>query len=226
MPDSAMRKFGQWVTHYLWTEVLQVEDVPTKWHNFVTTTSEAFNRYFPAKRVTVHPPDAPWMTPHIKRLIRQRNWAFHSCPIQYRKLRNKVIPEIKTAKASYHPNKIHQLKLTNNRQWYDKIRALCGLRKHYPLLTCTSHFPTDAAAYKINSHFATICQTFPSIHSSPLPSFLPTPFPPPTVQVYKRILKLKPRSTTPTDLPIKIYKEFAPELAAPLCSIINASLFQ
>ncbi|XP_045114812.1 uncharacterized protein LOC123506629 [Portunus trituberculatus] len=46
------------------------------------------------------------------------------------------------------------------------------------------------------------------------------------MDVYKRILKLKPRSTTPTDLPIKIYKEFAPELAPPLCSIINASLSQ
>ncbi|XP_045134445.1 uncharacterized protein LOC123518009 [Portunus trituberculatus] len=46
------------------------------------------------------------------------------------------------------------------------------------------------------------------------------------MDVYERILKLKPRSTTPTDLPIKIYKEFAPELATPLCSIINASLSQ
>ncbi len=34
------------------------------------------------------------------------------------------------------------------------------------------------------------------------------------------------RATTPTDLPIKLYKEFSLELATPLCSIINASLSQ
>ena len=46
------------------------------------------------------------------------------------------------------------------------------------------------------------------------------------MDVFKKLIKLKSRSTTPTDLPIKIYKEFAPELAKPLCSIINASLSQ
>ncbi|MPC20007.1 hypothetical protein E2C01_012937 [Portunus trituberculatus] len=46
------------------------------------------------------------------------------------------------------------------------------------------------------------------------------------MDVYKRIPKLNQRSTTPTDLPIKLYKEFALELATPLCSILNASLYQ
>lgn len=41
------------------------------------------------------------------------------------------------------------------------------------------------------------------------------------------ISKLKVnRSTTPDDLPIQIYKYFAPTLVTPLCSIINASLPQ
>ncbi|MPC77848.1 hypothetical protein E2C01_072317 [Portunus trituberculatus] len=129
MPDSALRLFGAWVTQHPWNEVLQVEDVHTRWLNFVSTTSAALHHYFPAKSVTMHPSDAPWMMPHIKRLIKQRNWAFHTCPIQYRKLRNKVIRDIKIVKASHHPNKIHQFKLTNNRQWYERIKALCGLQK-------------------------------------------------------------------------------------------------
>ncbi|MPC58506.1 hypothetical protein E2C01_052512 [Portunus trituberculatus] len=55
MPDSALREFGQEKTHHPRSEVLQVKDVHTKWHNFVATTVEALHRYFPAKRVTVHP---------------------------------------------------------------------------------------------------------------------------------------------------------------------------
>ncbi|MPC34747.1 hypothetical protein E2C01_028148 [Portunus trituberculatus] len=70
VPDSALREFEQWVVHHQWTEVLEVKDVHTKWHSFVTTTREAFHRYFKAKSVTMHLSDAPWMTPRTKRLIR------------------------------------------------------------------------------------------------------------------------------------------------------------
>lgn len=230
MSDSCIREFGQWITHHPWTEVLEPHDIQTKWQNYISTTTEAFHHYFPAKRITVHPSDAPWMTPRIKRLIRQRDRAFHSCPERYRKLRNGVIREIKSAKASYYPDKIHHLKLANSRQWYDRIKALCGLQKQSSPLPCTSHLSPENAVEEINSHFAAICQTLPPLHSPTLPAYLPAPSPPPSVQevdVFRRLLKFRQnRSTTPTDLPIKIYREFAPEFATPLCSIINASLSQ
>ncbi|XP_063874185.1 uncharacterized protein LOC135107827 [Scylla paramamosain] len=111
-----MREFGQWMTQHPWTEVLDVEDVHLKLQNYVATTTEAFHHYFPAKSVTAHPSDASWMTTCIKRLMHQRTWALHSCPVLYRKLRNRVIREIKAVKASYYPDKIHHLKLANNRQ--------------------------------------------------------------------------------------------------------------
>ena len=38
IPDSALREFGQWLTHHPWTEVTQAEDVNTKWANYVNTT--------------------------------------------------------------------------------------------------------------------------------------------------------------------------------------------
>ncbi|MPC13316.1 hypothetical protein E2C01_006047 [Portunus trituberculatus] len=53
-------------------EVLEVEAVHTKWYNYVATTTEVFHHYFPAKSVTVHPCDVPWMTHRIKRFICQR----------------------------------------------------------------------------------------------------------------------------------------------------------
>ncbi|MPC20008.1 hypothetical protein E2C01_012938 [Portunus trituberculatus] len=34
MSDCALREFEQWVTHHPWTDVLEVKDVHTKWHNF------------------------------------------------------------------------------------------------------------------------------------------------------------------------------------------------
>lgn len=89
-------------------------------------------------------------------------------------------------------------------------------------------FQIHPAAEIINNHFATICQTLPSLDPTLLPAYQPSPSPPPIVQPFQvanKLLKFKStRSITPVDLPLKIYKEFAIELATPLCSIINASL--
>ncbi|XP_076064938.1 uncharacterized protein LOC143038979 [Oratosquilla oratoria] len=231
MPDSAMREFGRWIVEYPWTEVLEAEDVETKWKNYSTTTTEAFHFFFPVKDFSVNRSDAPWMTPRIKRLIKQRNRAYYTDRPLFRSLRNKVIKEISIAKSSYYPNKIEHLKTQNNSQWFSKIKALCGLQNNQAShLPCASHLPPDLAAQEINTHFASICQTLPPLNFSGLPAYLPSPSPPTPVQkadVATKLSKLKyNRSTTPSDLPIKIYKEFAPELALPLSSIINASLSQ
>ena len=141
-----------------------------------------------------------------------------------------MIREIRTAKASFYPNKLHHLKHQDSSKWYSKIKALCGLKKQTSILPCTSHLPPDLAAQEINSHFATIGQTLPPLDLSLLLAYLPSPTPPPSVhitQVANKLNKLRHnRSTTPLDLPIKIYKEFAPELVLPLSDIINSSLSQ
>ena len=230
MPDSAVRDFGQWVTHHPWTEVTGAEDVNIKWGNYVTTTMQAYHHYFPVRKVTVHPSDAPWMSPRIKRLLRQRNRLYYTDPARYRGVRNRVIREIKIEKRRYYPDKIKHLKQANSSQWFYKVKLLCGLQKQSPTLPCTSHLPSNEAAEEINGHFAAICQTLPPLCFASLPAYLPPPSTPHIVQeadVVKRIKKFKSnRATTPCDLPIKIYKEFALELATPLTSIINASLSQ
>ena len=114
MPNSAMRECEQWLVQHPWTEVIAVDDVHTKWCNYTDTTTAAFHHYFPIKNFPVHPSDTPWMTPRIKRLVCQRNRAM------YKKVKNTVIREIKTTKATFYPDKIHHLKQANNRQWYSK----------------------------------------------------------------------------------------------------------
>lgn len=42
----------------------------------------------------------------------------------YKRVGNRVIREIKAAKLTYYPDKIHYLKQANSRQWYSKINYL------------------------------------------------------------------------------------------------------
>ena len=62
-----------------------------------------------------------------------------------------------------------------------------------------------------------------------LPAYLPAQLPPQVEEreVYEQIIKLKKtKSTFPIDLPEKLRKEFAPELATPLTDILNCCLRQ
>lgn len=230
LTESALRQFGQWITNYPWIEVITAEDVNTKWENYHTSVMEAYHHYFPPKTTRKHPSDLPWITPRIKRLLDQRNKAFYTNKDLYKQLRNRVIREIREAKKTYYPNKVHHLLQSNTSQWYTKIRDLCGLSKKRTSINFLADVSAEEAAERINTHFATICQSLPSLNLSLLPTYLPQSSPPPTVhtfQVAKKLHHLKSkRSTTPIDLPLKIYKEFAPELAVPITSIINASLKQ
>ncbi|KAK4323709.1 hypothetical protein Pmani_005611 [Petrolisthes manimaculis] len=179
-PDSSIREFGQWLVHHPWIEVTEPQDVHTKFHNYVNTTTEAYHHYFPTKTIRVHPADTPWMTPRIMRLLQLRNKLFYTDPAQYRSLRNRVIREIKTDKARHYPEKMQHLKQANNRQWYSKIKSLCGLQKQSPSFPCTSHLSPDNAAEELNGHSPTMFQTLSPLQTSLLPAFLPSPSPLPS----------------------------------------------
>ena len=81
-------------------------------------------------------------------------------------------------------------------------------------LPCTLHLSSEIAAEEINVNFTAICQTLPPLSTASLPAYIPSPSTPHHVHeanVVSRIRILKcNRANTPTDLPIKIYKDFAP----------------
>ena len=79
----------------------------------------------------------------------------------------------------------------------------------------------------INNHFANICRKFPTLDINLIVNEniydanieMTT-----EIETYKLIKKISKKSLGPDDLPQKILKEFAAELAIPLTDIINCSL--
>ena len=86
----------------------------------------------------------------------------------------------------------------------------------------------SGTAEAINNHFAKICNQLPALALESLPTYLPAEEPPPVIyqgQVLKALQKLKSaKSGHPLDLPIRLIKEFAPEIALPLTCIFNLCL--
>ena len=87
---------------------------------------------------------------------------------------------------------------------------------------CLKGLSNNQAAEKVADHFSKISQD-----TTKLPTFLPATevLQVEETDVAERLYKLKCRkSTQPIDLPSKLRKQFACELAIPLADIINSSL--
>ena len=84
------------------------------------------------------------------------------------------------------------------------------------------HLSNSEAAQKIAEHFAEISNEYAPVDVGQLPSYLPAQ-PPPQVEehvVYEKIKsQKKTKSTLPIDIPYKLRRACAAELAAPLTKL-------
>ena len=99
MPESALRAFGRWVSTQDWVDVFSHTSVSDCVLAFTAKVNSAVDLFFPLKMVRSHPNDKPWMTPHVKDLILQRQQAYFSSDHSlWRLLRNKVARAIASSK--------------------------------------------------------------------------------------------------------------------------------
>ena len=99
---------------------------------FTAKVNSTVDLFFPLKMVRSHPKDKPWMTPHIKDLILQRQQAFSSSDHSlWRLLRNKVARAIGSSKQSYYTNQVSRLKSPDPSRWWKHIKQLHGKSSSY-----------------------------------------------------------------------------------------------
>ena len=78
MPDSAIRKFGQWITAYDWRPVLDATTAQDKTTTFYNIMQHQVDNHFPMKTKKRCSNDKPWVNDKIRHLIRRRLRAFKS----------------------------------------------------------------------------------------------------------------------------------------------------
>ena len=83
-------------------------------------------------------------------------------------------------------------------------------------------------ANAVNDHFLSINADLPPLDLKSLPAYLPAPQPVPIITPYEvchKLLEVKPFKSHGLDgIPNRVIKEFAYELAEPVCTIFNESL--
>ena len=104
--ESDMRAFGCWITQHTWDEVYCAVNTQEKYSAFYTTLLSAVDSFFPTRTVRIHKQDKPWITPHLKTLIRDRQRAFAEGNYpKWKHLRNKIIKTIQSSKKAFYKNK-------------------------------------------------------------------------------------------------------------------------
>ena len=80
----------------------------------------------PVKSLKIHTQDAPWMTGHLKSLIRKRQKAFSRNCLTFKLYRNRVNRERKRCKSIYYQTKIKDLGVTEPREMVGRMQKYVG----------------------------------------------------------------------------------------------------
>ena len=179
-----------------------------------------------------HETDKPWVTLCTKALVKKRLKAFHSGSVQQWKiLRNKVKIEISQRKSNFYADKTKKLPRNNWKGCWEIVNKFSGRSKkssNIQLNRDGKSLSDSELVLTMNTFFTSVNAEIPSLTTSSLPAYFPSPDVPPTVfphQVCKKLLRLNTGKTCgPDHIPARFIKNFAFELAfESLTSIFNES---
>ena len=233
--DSNINFFGQWITNYDWSPIFETVDCEAKYNEFNIVMSTMIEHFFPKKQLKTRKSDKAWLTQSLKFSIRRRQRALYlygKTSQIFKFWRNRVQQEAKSARNKFYHQTVKKLKNSNPTKWWKEIKALGGLSSEqssfYQLLSEENpDFTALAESYNdflvsLTAHFEPLvcCQQIEGIEVPD--DFLVNPG-----QVYSALRCIKiAKSPGPDDIPNKLLKTFAFELAPVISDIYNASMLQ
>lgn len=231
-PQSAREAFGRWVTHQDWHvdgQNLTIEELVSA---FTSNISAAMDKFFPKKIIKLHPSDKPWMTASLKNLIMLRQRAFHSGNInRWHHYRDKVRLEIIERKRKFYAEKVQHLRKSDTRSWWKLVKRISGQSNNIAPIHIEKNgvILTDVQlANALNEFYISVNADIPPLDMHEIPAFLPAAEQVPVIysyQVCEKLQKLKSQKAMgPDNIPPRLLKEFAYELAEPITDLFNLSL--
>ena len=131
-------KYRQLLSMQSWDDIL-LGDVDTVANKIASTVMDAASKSIPNKNVTIRPKDTPWLHNEIRNLIRRRKRIHRRAKLlntieawaKFRKIRNKIVGKIRSAKSDYE-NRISaalQTNTTDIKTWWKLSKQVLNLEK-------------------------------------------------------------------------------------------------
>ena len=208
--------------------------------SFECHTSELIENIFPLKTVSISSWDKPYMTEELRVIRRQRQRVYRKQgrSQKYLDLKSKFDDKLKSEAEKYRQKIMTEVTEGKRNNSYSALRKLESgdNRGKNSDFTLPSHAEENMSpiqsAERLADYFSQISQEFSPICKDNFPPWIKdklhrgiTDNSKPVLeewQVYKKLQKSKkPNSLIPGDLPVKLVKEFTPELATPITRIYN-----
>ena len=234
LPQSGIDKMGQWIQRQTWHDIYKCSDAHQMAEVLQTKLLESLDKFLPMKTVKFSSDDDPWVSKEIKDLDRRRKREFfkHHKSEKWKNLNSMFQSKCKEAKESYYSNIVEDLKESNTRQWYSKVKRMSGKTINSDQNLDIEEFKgktDEEQAELIADFYAKVSNEYKPIEEEPIdknlyetneavPHFTEE-------QIYERIMKMSSRkSTVRNDVPMQLIKEFSVELSTPLYHIFNFSM--
>ena len=128
MRPSKKQALGRFLHSIKWAILESMNNMDMKATYFNDIIQTGLNTLMPTKSVKLHSNDAPWMTGHLKLLIRQRQKALNENNTHlFRFYRNKVNRERKLCREKYYQVKVKKLNNQDPKKWWNECKRLCGM---------------------------------------------------------------------------------------------------
>ena len=185
---------------------------------------DAICMFLPQKTIKKHPTDRPWITSRIKLWIGKRHCTFsrHGKDSDaYRHWRNKAQVAIKTAKHRYYQKKVAEVEHVNPAKWWREIKKLAGCqdaKQEWYHQFLDKDTDIKRLANKINSYFVGVTDHFQPLCQGVPPLSVPVEFLISEFDACKSLSSLQTsKGVGPDNIPNRLLKEFALELAPLVC---------
>ena len=222
---------GQWVNGFNRKHIFDAKSAHEKAEILQNLMLQKLNCFLPEKEVKFTSEDQPWVTTEIKEISRRKKREFSKkrrSP-KWKRLDQIFSEKCEIAKSSYYTNMVSDLKTSNPSQWYSKSKRMSShdqLKSESVNVEQIMHLSAKEQANKIADNFAKVSNEYSPLHSSDIDLTQATNLKSTPVlaehQVYEYLKRIKTNTATvKDDIPAKVIKEFACELATPVTDIIN-----
>ena len=200
-----------------------------------TILLDKYHEYFPQKVRIITSDDQPFYTHKLENLKRHkaREYHKHRKSEKWMKMDTEYKKELSKAKQSYYTKKIRKLKKTESKYWYRELKKLTSFDQMKPeelKVESIKDLTDEEQAEEIADKFAAISQEFDKLETEDVevPDFIEADIPIVPVKEVKEALERMDtnKSNVANDIPAKILKYFADEIASPLTHTLNACIKQ
>jgi hypothetical protein len=178
LPDSSVRKFGQWITAEGWEALSSDLSATELASRFENTLKENLNKYCPEKTIKLGSQDQAWINAELKKIhrLKGREYAKRGKSVKYKSLAKEFDDKYLIEAQKYIDKNVETLKDTKPGRAFRTLKRM-GAQPGYCTdsnsFTLPSHQSNNLTAQEsaecIADHFADISKSFPTLSTDLLP---------------------------------------------------------